>query len=675
LAASWLRRCGGFAILLFLALPSSAAEVRRTLSVLLAADRAVRTDPEWTEKAGRILADVSAGFEKEFGIRFFSSASTAWDPEPGAATLEALADDLVSRVRLREQDIVIALVGRGGVQDPYFGFSLFKEGAVVMRQSTGAESMTRALKHELAHLFGAVHVEASDSVMDVFSRGAGFDERNARLIDLNRDRGFDPRHFPLPEASWDELAGLYKEIADDIDLSLASGRLRRFSPPRPRAGSAVLPTQSLEDAHLMLGQLLLERRRYPEAVSLARRALRINPENLEARVLAAVGLRRSGDYDGAIEEYQTILARIPGQPRVLYNLGVAYANKGDLDSARTAYLQALERRPDYAEALCNLGDVLLRQGHTEDAEARFHEAIAADPRNALAHANLAEVHSRRGEHGEAWSEVEAALAVDGGLAMGYVMRGKLRHEAGELEAAIADYERALALDPAEEKAHHNLGNCFLDRNDLEAAEVHFRGALAIRENFPDAHAGLGLVLLQKGRLENARDEFRRALDLGLTVASVHLNLSSAFLKLGRPSDAAAEARAALTLDPALAAGHNNLGVASLYLGDRSAALASLEKARELEPDNAEALKNLGALYLDSGLIERARDIFLRVIALEPTAAVAHNNLAVAHFRLGQYEAAWAAAEKAEALGHKVHPDLWRELRRKLGREVSPSRRA
>ncbi|MDH4196257.1 MAG: tetratricopeptide repeat protein [Candidatus Aminicenantes bacterium] len=667
MAAARLRRLGGLATILLLALSSSAAAVERTLSVLLAADGSVRADARWVRTAGRILAGVSADFEREFGIRFVVAAAIAWDPEPGAASLEELADDLVSRVRLRDQDIVIALVGRGGVQDPYFGFSLLKDGVVVLRKTLGVGSLTRALKHELAHLFGAVHVEAPDSVMDMFSRGSRFDARNARLIALSRDRGFDPRHFPLPEANWDELAGIYKDIAEAVDFSLVSGRLRRMSQPRRGSGSAVMPTQSLEDAHLMLGQLELERRRYPETVALTRRALRINPENLEARVMAAVALRRSGDYDGAIEEYQAILARTPEHPRVLYNLGVAYSNKGDLESARQVYLRAIERRPGYAEALCNLGDVLLRQGHEEEAEARFRQSLAADPRNALSHANLAEVHFRRGEHDEAWSEVEAALAVDPALAMGYVMRGKLRHAAGELEEAIADYEKAVAFDPAEEKACHNLGNCFLDKNDLEAAEAQFSRAIAIKENFAEAHAGLGFVLLQKGLFERAQSELLRAVALGLDVASVHLNLSPVLLKLGRPVEAADEARAALSLDPSLASGHNNLGIASLYLGDRDAALASFEKARDLDPESMEALKNLGSLYLDVGLVKKARDIFLVIIAREPSAAVVYNNLAVASFRLGQYEAAWAAAEKAESLGHTVHPDLWRELKKKLGR--------
>ncbi len=666
MAAAWFRRLGRLSAALLLAFSVSEAEARRTLSILLVADGAVRADPSWDRKAGRILDDVSADFEREFGIRFVAAAAEAWDPAPDAASLEALADDLVARVQLRGQDLVIAFVGRRGVQGAYFGFSLFKEGVVLVRQTMGDRPMTRALKHELAHLFGAVHVEAVDSVMDVFSRGSRFDVRNARLIALNRSRGFDPRRFPLPKAHWDDLAGIYKDIAESIDFSLASGRLRRITPPQGRSRSAGLPTQSLEDAHLMLGQIELERGRYPETIALARRALRINPENLEARVMAAVALRRSGEYDQAIEEYQAVLVKVPDHPRILYNMGVAYSNKGDLEAAREAYLRAIEKRPHYAEALCNLGDVLLRQGRQDEAEARFRQAIAADPRSALSHANLAEVHFRRDEHDEAWSEVKAALAVDPDLAMGYVMRGKLRHAAGELEAAIADYEKALALDPGEEKAHCNLGNCCLDKNDLEAAEVHFGRAVALKENFAEAHAGLGFVMLKKGRLESAKAEFLRALALDLDVASVRLNLSTVLIQLGRHAEAAAEARAALALNPSLAAGHKNLGIASVYLGGRDAARASFEKALDIEPENVDTMKSLGALYLDDGLYGKARDIFLRVVSVEPSAVV-YNNLAVAQFRLGHYAASWAAAEKAEALGHKVHPDLWKELKKKLGR--------
>src|SRR5687768_841838 len=115
------------------------------------------------------------------------------------------------------------------------------------------------------------------------------------------------------------------------------------TPHRHTNLNALLPDDPVQ--LLNYGTELLHMGRYPEAVQLYSKALKINPEDEEAH----------------------------------FNLGVAYAKMGRTNDAMHHYEDALKIFPDYPEAHNNLGNILVAQGKTAEGVQHYYLALKAQP--------------------------------------------------------------------------------------------------------------------------------------------------------------------------------------------------------------------------------------------------------------------------------------------------------
>jgi tetratricopeptide (TPR) repeat protein len=625
------------------------------LRILILGDEEFCRDASWATKAELAMNRAAEDFERSFGIILRADEYAETKTPDSLTSLNLLADYLEGRIIKGDHDIAIVFTDQKNLDQSYYGFSLFKEAVIVVRVDQEINRMTKALKHELAHLFGAVHVNDADSLMDLFSRGSRFDSGNAKIIFLNRNRSFFGAAFPLPRENWDETLSLCREIA---------ASLKGFE-PNVFGRVGLDRRQNPEDVHLLMAQIYLERQDYKKVISECRIALRINPANQEGLNLWGVALRRSGRIEQAIEKYQEILRRNPDHARVLYNLGLAYSKKGDLEVALSFYQRAIGLKPNFAEAYTNLGDVYLRLGKDAEAEAAFRRAISVGPRFALAYANLAEVFFRQGEYERALTETGKALSIDPRLPEAFNLRGKVFHKRGEIGQAKQEFMKAISQNPQYEKGRNNLGNCYLEEGRIREAEVMFLQAIELNPAFAEAHDGLGCCRLSANRPEEAIREFRTALDLGLKTASLHLSLSSAYLAVKEFDQAMAEAQKALETNPASASAYNNLGIGYLQKGMIDEAIRTFQKAICLDAKNKNALANLGGIYLGLERKAEAMNIYLQALEVDPDNPVIHNNLAVIYFNKGDYAKSWQHAQKAEALGLKLHPDFLRELKKKI----------
>lgn len=128
----------------------------------------------------------------------------------------------------------------------------------------------------------------------------------------------------------------------------------------------------------MLGNLLVARRDFQEAVPVLERALRMRPEHVMTRI----------------------------------DLGAAYGGVSRLEEAEQTLRIAVALRPDLAPAWFNLGLVVWKRGKLDEAYRSFEAAVAADPMLITAMGNLAylDVEARRPARASAW--LDRILAID-----------------------------------------------------------------------------------------------------------------------------------------------------------------------------------------------------------------------------------------------------------------------
>src|SRR5512135_1296937 len=261
------RRAALFFALLPLAsplVPGFPSKEMRDVRVRIVADEEWRRDAAWEEKAGALLRATSAEFERLASVRLVPASFGGWESDDAVSSMEALADGLESNIDKAGCDILVALTAQPNLARGLFGYSLFKEGLVMVRASDDAAAFAGALKHEIGHLFGAVHVSNPASVMDVFLQGKEFDAFNREAIRLNRGRLFNTIDFPIPKPVRPQAIELYTRICAVIESSDLQRRLDWLGGTGIRAvldESGRRDTLELDDAHLLLAQILIEERR------------------------------------------------------------------------------------------------------------------------------------------------------------------------------------------------------------------------------------------------------------------------------------------------------------------------------------------------------------------------------------------------------------------------------
>jgi Flp pilus assembly protein TadD len=206
------------------------------------------------------------------------------------------------------------------------------------------------------------------------------------------------------------------------------------SPPVTRAAALALalalvsyfplgrPVISAEaNVHYNVGNLLLERNQYEQAIasydrSLAQwpgndyawinrgncldrlgrpdealasyaRAEEVNPSSWKGYKAQGIILHRDKRYEEEAAVYRRGL-KTDGE-EAYYFLGVALKNLNRLDEAVQMFQEAARLNPSYARAHTQLGEIHASRGETDAARQEFRRALASDPGDAAARAGLA----------------------------------------------------------------------------------------------------------------------------------------------------------------------------------------------------------------------------------------------------------------------------------------------
>jgi Metallo-peptidase family M12 len=181
----------------------------RTVRVQALGDPALRErNPRWDEEVRGLIEASSDYFDNEFGVRFVVQSTAAWPAQEKIASTAGLM------VRLKKEfpfdgkreayDLLIAFTGErvniyNGGRGRVDRIGDCREGLgnyVVLYVSapfryTGATTEPTidviALIHELGHIFGAEHVQDSQSIMNEnFDYRSTFDMKNRSVILKNR---------------------------------------------------------------------------------------------------------------------------------------------------------------------------------------------------------------------------------------------------------------------------------------------------------------------------------------------------------------------------------------------------------------------------------------------------------------------------------------------------------
>ncbi|MBI5769741.1 MAG: tetratricopeptide repeat protein [Verrucomicrobia bacterium] len=131
--------------------------------------------------------------------------------------------------------------------------------------------------------------------------------------------------------------------------------------------------------HASLGQMLLDARRYQEALPLLERAVALSPASVQPRNNLAMTLENLGRPAEALRHFQVALARKPDSPELHYNIGNLQRRLGRSAEAIASFQLAVRLKPDFAFAHQNLAIALHETGRTTEARRHADRARRLDP--------------------------------------------------------------------------------------------------------------------------------------------------------------------------------------------------------------------------------------------------------------------------------------------------------
>ena len=225
---------------------------------------------------------------------------------------------------------------------------------------------------------------------------------------------------------------------------------------------AVAVTDDNVLAHMNLARALARQGDTAGAERHYREAIRIRPQDADARTGLGVLLIQQGRFAEALEEHGQALRLNPASADARFNLGAAEARMGRPAEAAAHYAEALRLNPKLAAAHYNWGNLLAAAGRWAEAEAHFAEAARLQPEDVEALNNLGLAIGLQGRWQQAAEALARAVALDPTDARARVNLGRALRALGRPGEARAQWEEAVrrspgdpaALEAREELARH-----------------------------------------------------------------------------------------------------------------------------------------------------------------------------------------------------------------------------
>ncbi len=252
-----------------------------------------------------------------------------------------------------------------------------------------------------------------------------------------------------------------------------------------------------------------QRQKYPEAISLLKKALRKNKK-------AAYIYQAFGRLYNNMEEYQLsekyLLKAIALAPRWTYprsDLGNTYFDMNRWDASKRQFEQALSFDSSLARLYNNMSRIYLAQGKLARSEQLFLKADSLVPNTAVYFSNLGCVYLNQGRIEKAMLMFDKALALDSAFYPAYARLGNYYlYDSDDFqkgEKAVYYLTKANQLEPYFSTSFRDLGN-YYDRFSANKEKVEEGIRLfkkAIELNPHDRGSYYDLAVLQKNRKKDS----------------------------------------------------------------------------------------------------------------------------------------------------------------------------
>lgn len=419
----------------------------------------------------------------------------------------------------------------------------------------------------------------------------------------------------LDPNSEEAMTGLAMVYSSQGDNARAIEMLKQLADRSPNLRTLT----TLADAYESL-------RDYAGAAEVLKRALVLDPSDLDMKQGLAQNLQMAGKLDEALQVYEELAKEDPKNPDPYFRMFQIYRQKNELDKARQSLERAKQIEPDNLE-------VLFAEVGLLEFEGKHSEAIAALRQ-------LVDSTEKRTYSGPEQANRLVLLE-----RLGTLYRSNEQHE-----LAVETFRKMAQLDPqTAPRAAVQIADTYRDAKDYNRALQEIEAAA---KKFPDDRMVAlkrASLLAEFGKEDQAVSEVRRIF-AGDTGREYWFSLAEIY---ERSKNYPAMAKALEEAAKQTSGGPEQLSLyfmrGAMYERTKQYALAEQEfrKALEIDPDNASILNYLGYMLADQNVrLDEAHKLIQRALELDPHNGAYLDSLGWVYYRMGRLEEAESYLRRA-----------------------------
>ena len=430
---------------------------------------------------------------------------------------------------------------------------------------------------------------------------------------------------------------------------------------RNRDAIAWLEEHTQGDPRLLptLGEFYERERRWKDAAEVYGRAVQQAPRSTELRARYASALVNSGGRENLMKArdlLKDLSSPRPGeQARILYLLSQTERRLGDSDAAEATARRVIAQNSKSPWGYYALSEALESRGDFQGVVNEIASVVApfagkpADPSFdvGLLLPHLGFAYQELGQHDKAVATFEDAHrlapkdpAVAAYLADAQIAAKKYGAALDVTKAALVDSPNDLRLIRLQAQALRHTGKTDQGAAILEEA-VHKHGDdpaayIALAQFYADVErGGQAIRVLQDAQTKFPADN------------TIAFELGATFDRQKRFSDAEAAFKLLISRDPQNAPALNYLGYMLAERGERlEESVDYVKKALDIEPNNGSYLDSLGWAYFKADKLDLAEGNLKRAADQLTTNSVVQNHYGDVLLKLGRYDDAIAAFNRA-----------------------------
>ena len=308
-----------------------------------------------------------------------------------------------------------------------------------------------------------------------------------------------------------------------------------------------------------------------------------------------------GDYQGALEDYNSALIIYPNNDEASIRRGGIKNKLGDYEGAlsdSSKVIDSSHRIKDFnAIAFSNSAKAKSNLGHNLEAISDYKKVIEYNPNDADAYYNRWLVKEKTA------NSVRGAISHDrrGGIRINTLMyNDSIKREPTFYRNEITRLTVDLNSMPYSSDMYNSRGYAKYELAGPEEAIVDYDDAIRYNRNNHDAYFNRGMANFKLRKYKEAIVDFTTSLDLKPNYSFAYINRANAKKRNDDPQGAIADFTKAIEIKPKFMETYFNRGIVKEILGDTQGAMSDYNKAIELNPNYIESYFMRALLKQKSG---------------------------------------------------------------------------